>query len=69
MIAITKVSDVEYTAHASPPHATRDSWETGGPIRLKPLIEALKAQGCHQTDIGDALYAADPDWEKKIETP
>jgi hypothetical protein len=26
------------------------------------LVERLLALGCHQTDIGDAFYAADPGW-------
>jgi hypothetical protein len=26
------------------------------------LVSALEALGCHQTDIGDAMYQADPDW-------
>jgi hypothetical protein len=30
--------------------------------RADELIAALRDQGCHQTDIGDAFYAADPEW-------
>jgi hypothetical protein len=26
------------------------------------LVAALLGLGCHQTDIGDAFYVADPDW-------
>jgi hypothetical protein len=26
------------------------------------LVAALLGLGCHQTDIGDAFYTADPDW-------
>jgi hypothetical protein len=26
------------------------------------LVDALRGIGCHQTDIGDAFYEADPDW-------
>jgi hypothetical protein len=32
------------------------------PMPLHDLIRALEREGIHQTDIGDALYAADPDW-------
>jgi len=28
----------------------------------KELIDALRALGCHTTDIGDAFYTADPNW-------
>lgn len=26
------------------------------------LVAALQEIGCHQTDIGDAFFEADPDW-------
>jgi hypothetical protein len=28
----------------------------------KELISALRERGCHDTDIGDAFYDADPEW-------
>jgi hypothetical protein len=27
------------------------------------LVEALLGLGCHQSDIGDAFYEADPEWQ------
>jgi hypothetical protein len=36
---------------------------------IDALVAALVARGCHQTDIGDALYEADPDWESKTVSP
>jgi hypothetical protein len=27
------------------------------------LIDALLERGCHQRDIGDAFFEADPEWE------
>ena len=30
------------------------------------LIDELTKRGAHQTDIGDALYAADPDWNSNM---
>ncbi|HEX7124071.1 MAG TPA: hypothetical protein VF178_16960 [Gemmatimonadaceae bacterium] len=32
------------------------------PMSADALIEHLLAIGCHQTDIGDAFYEADPEW-------
>ena len=33
-------------------------------VNLLPdaLVDALRQRGCHQTDIGDAFYFADPEW-------
>ena len=31
-------------------------------MAVDDLIEALRKLGCHQTDIGDAFYDADPNW-------
>ena len=44
----------------TPPHGSE--WETVRPLGRDELIAALREQGCHQTDIGDAFYAADPEW-------
>jgi integrase len=51
-----------YSAEASPPH-TDEEWTTTKPLTADELINELYAGGPHQTDIGDALYAADPEWE------
>ena len=37
-------------------------WETPEPVSRNDLIRELQKLGWHQTDIGDAFYAADPDW-------
>lgn len=47
--------------------ADADGWPLQRPLSFPPmplheLIRALEQEGIHQTDIGDALYAADPDW-------
>jgi len=36
-------------------------------MRVSALIGALEQLGCHQTDIGDALYEADPFWLNKLD--
>jgi hypothetical protein len=36
---------------------------------IDALVAALLALGCHQTDIGDALYEADPEWESRTVSP
>ena len=37
-------------------------WATSGPVTRDELIRELQNFGWHQTEIGDAFYAADPDW-------
>ena len=59
MIEIEK-ADGGYVARVTPPHGSE--WETVRPAGRDELIAALREQGCHQTDIGDAFYAADPEW-------
>jgi hypothetical protein len=39
-----------------------ESWATTEPMSLDQIAEELLRRGAHQTDIGDAFYAADPDW-------
>jgi len=58
-IDIAKAGD-GYVARVTPPHGSE--WETVRPLPRDELIAALREQGCHQTDIGDAFYAADPEW-------
>ncbi len=65
MIAVELVPE-GYTARVTPPHG---AWETPGPMGLRELIDALQDQGCHQQDIGDALYDADPDWVSHLGPP
>lgn len=61
-IRIQRVGDA-YKAAVRPPHGGGHPWDTPRPLALDDLIEALLARGCHQTDIGDALFEADPEWE------
>lgn len=61
-IRIERVGNL-YRAEVSPPHAGGSSWTTPKPMTVDDLIAALRDLGCHQTDIGDALYQADPEWQ------
>jgi hypothetical protein len=60
MIEVTKVSG-GFVAKATPPHVN-ESWQSEAPMSGKLLIAELRLRGAHQTDIGDALYRADPKW-------
>lgn len=53
-----------YLARVTAPDGT-ERWSSEAPMELEELIGRLRELGCHQTDIGDALYAADPDWLKQ----
>ena len=51
-----------YEAEVTPPHGNRSLWRSPQPMTRIELIDALRDLGCHQTDIGDAFYEADPEW-------
>lgn len=40
----------------------KPEWSTSTPMSKDDLIRELLSLGIHQIDIGDAFYAADPDW-------
>ena len=50
-----------YFCQATPPH-TQGEWRTPDVYTRDEIIDALIQRGAHQTDIGDAFYAADPEW-------
>jgi len=56
-----KSTELGYEAVATPPHVGTP-WQTSAPLSVRALIAVLLERGCHQTDIGDALYAANPNW-------
>ena len=66
-IKITKVAHKLYTATLSVPDVPGVSapWSTEQPLNAEELINELMKRGAHQTDVGDAFYAADPDWLAK----
>lgn len=59
-ITIKKI-DGGYVAEVTHPHGGA-AWTTPAPLTADALVSELQARGCHQTDIGDAFYEADPDW-------
>ena len=63
-IEIEKVAGGKYTARVTPPHGRNSSVEIG-PLLADDLIRELQVLGCHQTDIGDAFYDADPLWAER----
>jgi hypothetical protein len=62
---VIKIDDRHYTASATPPHV-REAWSTPAALPIRELIKELQARGCHQQDIGDALYEQDPRWVEKL---
>lgn len=63
-ITIEKIGE-GYVAKVTPPHGNSSNWETQAPLAPEHLIQELLGLGCHQTDIGDAFYEADPSWLKE----
>jgi len=59
--------DGGYIATVTPPHGGASKWESGAPTTGRELVEALLRLGCHQTDIADAFYEADPDWIEMLD--
>jgi hypothetical protein len=51
-----------YEAEVTPPHGKGIPWSSAAPLRRDDLVKELIDRGCHQTDIGDAFYEADPEW-------
>ena len=62
-ISIKKIGDA-YLARVTPPHGGGRDWEIATPTAREQLIRQLLELGCHQTDIGDAFFEADPEWLK-----
>ena len=59
-ISIQRVRD-GYEAQVLPQHGTVP-WATEQPMTRLQLIAKLRELDCHETDIGDAFYEADPGW-------
>ena len=51
-----------YTGRITSLDSRSTYWATSGSVTRDELIKKLQSFGWHQTDIGDAFYAADPDW-------
>lgn len=53
---------VRYEAEVTPPHGNGMAWNSERSLTRDEMVQALLERGCHQTDIGDAFNAADPEW-------
>lgn len=51
-----------YSAVVTRPEGRQELWTSGPPMKLRKLIDLMKEQGCHQTDITDVLYEVNPNW-------
>jgi hypothetical protein len=60
-ISIRRVGEL-YEADITPPHGNGMPWSSAKPVPRDELIRVLLNHGCHQTDVGDAFYDADPEW-------
>jgi len=60
-IVIQRTRDL-YGAEVTPPHRGANHWLSAQAMNRDDLIAALRRLGCHQTDIADAFYEADPAW-------
>ncbi len=61
-IVIKRLGDL-YEATVTPPHGDGQPWATPHSIPRDSVIAALRDRACHQTDIGDAFYEADAEWQ------
>lgn len=50
----------------TPPHGNWQWWESREAKDATELIEELRDLGCHTTDIGDAMFEADPFWQEQL---
>jgi hypothetical protein len=66
-VRIKKIADALHSAELTLPDmpAVNAEWSTPQPMSSNRLIDELLKRGAHQTDIGDAFYAADPNWLNK----
>jgi hypothetical protein len=66
-IRIKKVTEAMYDAELTLPDmpSVKTEWRAPGPMSADQIVEELLSRGAHQTDIGDAFYAADPQWLDK----
>jgi hypothetical protein len=62
MAIVIRRVDGLYEAEVTPPHGGGIAWQSPMPLTRDQMIQALRERGCHQTDIGDAFYDADPEW-------
>lgn len=59
--------DDKYDVIVSPPHAGGRHWRSSEPLTANQVVQKLEELGCHQTDIGDAMFDADPLWMNRLD--
>jgi hypothetical protein len=59
-------NDGRYVVSVSPPHGGARYWSSPEPLTADEVVERLQDLGCHQTDIGDAMFEADPFWLNRL---
>jgi hypothetical protein len=64
-LILKKTPNGLYEVTATPPHI-QTPWSTTEPISVSRLIDELRIRGCHQQDIGDAMYEQDKNWMEKL---
>ena len=62
MAIIIKLAGIGYLAEVTPPNIHGSAWKISKPMSRDELARELLRLGCHETDVGDAFYAADPNW-------
>jgi len=55
-----------YVASMTPPHGRGVPWTSPEPMSAEALVEKLEDLGCHTSDIGDAMFHADPLWLNRV---
>jgi hypothetical protein len=57
----------KYDVKVTPPHGRGTYWTSPEPLSGAEVVRRLEELGCHQTDIGDAMFEADPLWLNRLE--
>jgi hypothetical protein len=55
-----------YRVTVTPPHGGGRYWSSRKALTADDVVNKLRKLGCHQTDIGDAMFEADPDWLSRL---
>ncbi len=50
----------------TPPHGGGRHWSSAELLTADEVVERLVKLGCHETDIGDAMFEADPLWLNRL---
>ena len=59
-------ADGRYAAEVVPDGDAGASWATESGLSAKELVDALAGHGCRHTEIGEAMFAVNPDWLSEL---